>query len=71
MVDRLARGLATLSELAEPMDMTLKAVTQHLRILEASGWCTLMNRGVRGIGVIGSVRLCIRHVARFHLDLLL
>src|ERR1700678_769654 len=37
MVDRLARGPATLSALAEPMDMTLTAVTQHLRILEASG----------------------------------
>jgi len=37
MVDRLASGPATLSELAEPMDMTLTAVTQHLRILEASG----------------------------------
>jgi DNA-binding transcriptional ArsR family regulator len=37
MVDRLARGPATLSELAEPMDMTLTAVNQHLRILEASG----------------------------------
>jgi len=37
MVDRLARGPATLSELAQPMDMTLTAVTQHLRILEASG----------------------------------
>jgi DNA-binding transcriptional ArsR family regulator len=37
MVERLAQGPATLSELAEPMDMTLTAVTQHLRILEASG----------------------------------
>jgi DNA-binding transcriptional ArsR family regulator len=37
VVDRLARGPATLSELAEPMDMTLTAVTQHLRILEACG----------------------------------
>jgi len=37
MVERLAQGSATLSELAEPMDMTLTAVTQHLRILEASG----------------------------------
>jgi DNA-binding transcriptional ArsR family regulator len=37
MVDRLARSPATLTELAEPMDMTLTAVTQHLRILEASG----------------------------------
>ena len=37
MVDRLTRGPATLSELAEPMEMTLTAVIQHLRILEASG----------------------------------
>jgi DNA-binding transcriptional ArsR family regulator len=37
MVERLAQGPATLSELAEPMDMSLTAVTQHLRILEASG----------------------------------
>jgi DNA-binding transcriptional ArsR family regulator len=37
MVDRLAKGPATLGELAQPMDMTLTAVTQHLRILEASG----------------------------------
>lgn len=37
MVDRLARVPATLSELTEPMDMTLTAVTQHLRVLEASG----------------------------------
>jgi DNA-binding transcriptional ArsR family regulator len=45
MVERLARGAATLSELAEPMDMTLTAVTQHLRILEASGWVHSFKQG--------------------------
>lgn len=45
MVDRLARGPATLSELAEPMDMTLTAVTQHLRILEASGLVNSFKQG--------------------------
>jgi len=37
MVDRLARGPASVSELAEPFDMTLAAVAQHLRVLEDSG----------------------------------
>jgi len=37
MVDRLIRGPATVSQLAEPLDMTLSAVVQHLQVLEASG----------------------------------
>lgn len=37
MLDRLARGPASVSELAEPLDMTLSAVVQHLKVLEASG----------------------------------
>jgi DNA-binding transcriptional ArsR family regulator len=37
MVDRLARGPAAVSELAEPHGMTLSAVVQHLAVLEASG----------------------------------
>ena len=37
MVERLARGTASVSELAEPLDMTLSAVVQHLAVLEASG----------------------------------
>ena len=37
MVDRLIRGPATVSELAEPLDMTLSAVVQHLHVLETSG----------------------------------
>jgi DNA-binding transcriptional ArsR family regulator len=37
MVERLSRGSASVSELAEPFDMSLSAVMQHLHILEASG----------------------------------
>src|SRR5262245_57016602 len=37
MVDRLSRGPASVSQLAEPLDMSLSAVVQHLQMLEASG----------------------------------
>jgi DNA-binding transcriptional ArsR family regulator len=37
MVERLARGPASVSELARPLDMTLSAVVQHLAVLEESG----------------------------------
>jgi len=37
IVDRLATGEASLMELAEPFDMSLPAVHQHLRVLEESG----------------------------------
>lgn len=37
MIERLARGPASVSELAKPLDMTLSAVVQHLKVLEASG----------------------------------
>jgi len=37
MVDRLSRGPASVSELAEPFAMSLQAVAQHLQVLEASG----------------------------------
>ena len=37
MVERLARGPASVSELAKPLPMTLSAVVQHLAVLEASG----------------------------------
>src|SRR5919106_607483 len=37
MVERLSRGPASVSDLAEPLDMTLTAVVQHVRVLEASG----------------------------------
>ena len=37
MVERLTRGPASVSELAEPLAMSLSAVVQHLAVLEASG----------------------------------
>lgn len=37
MLERLSRGPASVSQLAEPLDMTLAAVVQHLQVLEASG----------------------------------
>ena len=37
MVERLGRGPASVSQLGEPHAMTLSAVIQHLRLLEASG----------------------------------
>jgi DNA-binding transcriptional ArsR family regulator len=37
MIERLARGPASVSELAQPLDMSLSAVVQHLQVLEASG----------------------------------
>jgi DNA-binding transcriptional ArsR family regulator len=37
MVDRLSRGPASVSELAQPLAMSLPAVVQHLQVLEGSG----------------------------------
>jgi DNA-binding transcriptional ArsR family regulator len=37
MVARLASGDATVNELAEPYDLTIQAVSKHLRVLEDAG----------------------------------
>jgi DNA-binding transcriptional ArsR family regulator len=37
IVERLSRGPATVSELAQPLPMSLSAVVQHLQVLQASG----------------------------------
>ena len=37
IVERLSSGPASVSELAEPLPMSLPAVTQHLRVLEECG----------------------------------
>lgn len=37
MVERLSRGPASVSELAQPFDMSLAAIVQHLKVLETSG----------------------------------
>jgi DNA-binding transcriptional ArsR family regulator len=50
MVDRLTRGPASVSELAQPLAMSLPAVVQHLHVLEASG--------LVGSKKVGRVRTC-------------
>jgi DNA-binding transcriptional ArsR family regulator len=40
MVERLARGPASVSELAKPFGMALPTVLQHLAVLEAAGIVT-------------------------------
>ena len=42
ILDALARGEATVGELAEPFRMTLPAVSRHLKVLERAG---LISRG--------------------------
>lgn len=37
MVERLSRGPASVSDLAEPLPMSLPGALQHLRVLEQSG----------------------------------
>jgi DNA-binding transcriptional ArsR family regulator len=39
---RLSRGEATVNELAEPFDITLPAISRHLKVLENAG---LISRG--------------------------
>jgi DNA-binding transcriptional ArsR family regulator len=41
---RLAEGPATVNEIAEPFEMTLPAVSKHLKVLERAG---LISRGRR------------------------
>jgi len=50
MVARLCRGPASVSELAQPLTMSLPAVMQHLQVLEASGLVTSKK--------VGRVRTC-------------
>ncbi len=50
MVERLSRGPASVSELAQPLAMSLPAVVQHLQVLEAAGLVTTQK--------IGRVRSC-------------
>ncbi len=42
ILTRLARGTATVTELARPFDMSLPAISKHLRVLEHAG---LIERG--------------------------
>ncbi len=50
MVDRLCRGPVSVSQLAEPLGITVTAVGQHLEILETCGLVTTEK--------VGRVRTC-------------
>ena len=45
VVARLARGPATVSELAKPLPMSLPTVFQHLKVLQASGLVSSEKKG--------------------------
>lgn len=45
MVTRLSRGPARVTELAEPFDMSLPAVSKHLRVLENAGMVSRDKQG--------------------------
>lgn len=40
IVARLSRGEATVSELAEPFEISLQAISKHLKVLESAGLIT-------------------------------
>ena len=42
MLARLSKGEATVTELAKPFDMSMPAITKHLKVLEKAG---LISRG--------------------------
>lgn len=50
MVERLSRAPASVSELAEPLPITLPATVQHLNVLEAAGLVSSKK--------VGRVRTC-------------
>lgn len=50
IVLRLSRGVATVGDLAEPFDMSLRAVLKHVHVLEAAGLVRTAKQG--------RVRLC-------------
>ncbi len=45
VLGRLARGPASISELAQPFDMALPSFMKHIRSLEQSGWIATRKRG--------------------------
>ena len=47
ILERLARGDATVGELAEPFSMSLPAISKHLSVLERAGLVTKDRDGVR------------------------
>jgi DNA-binding transcriptional ArsR family regulator len=54
IVERLGKGPLAASELAEPLDMTLSAVMQHLGVLEECGLIRTRKEGRRRICALDS-----------------
>jgi DNA-binding transcriptional ArsR family regulator len=59
LVERLIQGPASVSDLAQPLDMSLPAVMQHLGVLEA---CSLIRSEK-----VGRVRTCRMEAGPLHL----
>lgn len=57
IVARLARGEATVNELAAPFDMTLPAVSKHIAVLERAGLIERRRRGTTRPCVLARDRL--------------
>ena len=52
VLQRLSRGPASISALAEPFDMALPSFMKHIRLLEDSGWIQTRKEGrVRTCGL--------------------
>jgi DNA-binding transcriptional ArsR family regulator len=47
ILERLARGDATVGELAQPFDLTMPAISKHLSVLERAGLITKSRDGQR------------------------
>ena len=45
IIERLSRSEARVTEVAEPFDMSLNAVSKHIRVLEASGMIARHKKG--------------------------
>jgi len=45
IISRLSEGEASLSEVAEPFDMSLTAISKHVRLLSDAGLVTIKKRG--------------------------
>lgn len=45
IISHLAQGAATVTEISEPFDISLPAVSKHLRVLERAGLLTRQKKG--------------------------
>jgi DNA-binding transcriptional ArsR family regulator len=54
---RLAEGAATVNDLAEPFDLTLPAISKHIKVLERAGLITRAQRAQSRPCAIDAARL--------------